>query len=139
VMFRAADPLADWGTAAAAFFGDQVWEQNAFNALCHLDPDRVCMLDARTWNAHGGLLDAISVDARGARCDGQECFFAHATSAGQQITWGEMDFVFAGLRYRNFVKFFSNPALSGLQKAHMNSFLESNFASLRELGILAAQ
>jgi hypothetical protein len=138
VMFREADTLADWRTTAEAFSGDQVWEQNAFNALCHLDPDRVRMLDARTWNAHGGLLDAISIDTNGSRCDGMACYFAHATSSGKQITWGDMDFEFAGSRYRNFVKFFSNPALRGLQMEHMNTFLESNLPLLRKLGILAA-
>jgi hypothetical protein len=85
---------------------------------------------------HGGLLDAVSVDARGVHCDGQDCIFAHATSAGKQITWGEMEFAFAGSRYRNFVKFFTHPALRDLQNEYMNSFLGSNLELLRELGIL---
>jgi hypothetical protein len=136
IVFREADPLADWRAAAEAFLGDTVWEQNALNSLCALAPDRVHVLDPRVWNIHGGMLDAI--DAQGAKCAGQDCLFAHATSAGPQITWGEMDFMFSGSRYRNFVKFFKHPALNELQKNYMNDFLSTNLAELRELGILPA-
>jgi hypothetical protein len=138
VMFRAADPLADWAAATEAFFGDMVWEQNAFNSLCYLDIGRVRVLDPRVWNAHSGLLEAISSGAQGIECDGQPCIFAHATSSGPQISWGEMDFVYAGSPYRNFVKFFAHPVLGELQKGYMNSFLSGNLAQLRELGILRA-
>jgi len=136
VMFREGDPLADWAAATAAFDGDLVWEQNAFNSLCHLDIERVRMLDARIWNAHSGLLEAMKSGAQGIECDGAPCIFAHATSSGPQITWGEMDFVFAGSPYRNFVKFFAHPVLNELQKGYMTSFLSGNLAQLRELGIL---
>jgi len=136
IVLSANDPLADWRAATDAFFGDTVWEQNALNSVCHLDIDKVHVLDPRVWNIHGGMLDSITVSPQGIKCAGQDALFAHATSPGDQITWGEMDFVFAGSPYRNFVKFFRNPGLHQLQQQYMHNFLSANLAQLRELGIL---
>lgn len=139
VMFRATDALDGWHAASAALEGDQLWEQNAFNLLCHGGAGKVRLLDARAWNMHGSLLDKVGNDAGRLSCDGVRCIFAHAASPHQrQVSWGEMEFMFAGLRYKNFVKFFAHPALHELQKEHMNSFLSSNLPQLRELGIMTA-
>lgn len=138
VMFRAADRLDDWRERSAAFFGEPIWEQNAFNAICHAAPELVAELDARVWNAHGPLLSAISGPPDAIACAGAPCIFAHATSPdAAHISWGEMSFEFAGMPYRNFVKFFTNPTLKQLQQGYMNDFLGANLQLLRELGVFA--
>lgn len=137
VLFRQGDHLEDWRGVTESFGGDQCWEQNALSALCYRDRQPFKMLDARIWNAHGALLDFIMVDGATVRCDGAPCYLAHCTSPdGRHLSWGEMDFVVAGSRYKNFVKFFAHPQLAELQKAHMNNFLGAHLDLLRETGVL---
>ena len=138
VMYRAGDALTDWRERAAAFEGDMMWEQNAMNSICNADPGAVQVLDARVWNVHSGLLDALGGTADGLHCGGQRCIFLHATSPdAAHISWGEMSFEFAGMPYRNFVKFFTHPMLRQLQQGYMNDFLGANLPLLRELGVFA--
>jgi hypothetical protein len=138
VVFREADRMGDWRTSAEQFEGDMVWEQNAFNAVCYLGTKPLRILEPRVWNVHSGLLDLISGDARNIACDGERSIFVHATSPDtRQVTWGEIEFVVAGSRYKNFVKLFNHPVLGELQKNYMNDFLGANLSQLREFGILS--
>ena len=137
IMFREGDRLDDWRETAAALAHDTVWEQNAMNVLCYDGTARARQLDARSWNAHGSLLEKLVPDGAGYRCDGAPLWFVHATSPfSQLLEQGQVNFDFGPFAYSNFFKFFTYPALRQWQWNFIERFVSNNHEEMRELGIL---
>jgi hypothetical protein len=139
IVFSEQKMLQDWQSAADLLEGDWLWEQYAFNLVCHQHPSQVLMLDSRIWNASGELLKEITFHDDGVYCEGQKCIFAHATSHNEHnrnVDAVEMLISKNGYACNTYLRLFVNPHLRAAQEKHLSNFLSSNFALLKDLNIL---
>src|SRR5215813_4030272 len=139
VFFPDSKVLGDWAATASLFEGETCWEQNALNLICHKNPNKILILDARVWNAHAGLLKKITVNNGVLHCDGQKCIFAHAAShntGGRDVDHVQTMFPGKGYVGSAYFRFFTNSHLRAAQEKHLSNFLSNNSAALLDLDIL---
>jgi hypothetical protein len=125
--------LVKWKNVTFGIEQHLLFEQNAFNAVAWLAPERIRLLD-RHWNLHSDF-DRISIGAGlgSLRCDGQEVMVVHATSPFERhVRVLEGSGRLGNRRIPVWLKVFSHPSLQGQQRALLDQFIESHEAALVE-------
>lgn len=113
-----------------------LFEQNAFNIAVWLEPERVRLLDRRTWNICGRDLDSVEISdsGAGALCEGRPALVLHATDIGySQTEIIAKTVVLPGCRLAARLKALRDPRLREIQIGLFERFVSRNQEALAEM------
>jgi len=125
--------LVEWKNVTFDIERHFLFEQNAFNAVAWLTPERVRILDRRRWNVYGADLNRISIgaDLASLRCDDQEVMVVHATSEDERdVRLLEGSKRLADRQIPVWLKVFCQPRLQAQQLALLDQFIKLHEAEL---------